>query len=307
MLKYLFPIFLMISSVAAFAQSDSLFVVAHQDKWVIRHKITPSDKDVFKLARRYYAPPAMIAELNGIAVQQDLSPNSIALIPVGAYNLLNTKPATTDARPLYYRVANESVDKLARTLRISKYKLQEWNPSSEGSFRRGQVVMIGWVRYDQALSNIPPGERNIAGGSKIKVDDYDATNGRRRNEPEYIYIPVPDTAKMAADTMSEGQRLFADQTQNGAVVIEEKGTAAFFPRAGKSENGIYFAFHNVARRGTIIRIYNPGTDKTVYAKVIGKIPTRGIFHNAVLGLSADAKAELETGGEKVWCEISYAP
>jgi len=306
MLKYLFPILLMIPSAAAFAQSDSLFIVSHQDKWVIRHKVTPADKDVFKLARRYYAPPAMIAEVNGVAVQQDLRPNTTALIPVGAYNLLNTKPTTADARPLYYRVANESVDKLARTLRISKYKLQEWNPSSEGSFRRGQVVTIGWVRYDQMLSNVAPHEKS-AGASKIKVDDYDASNGRRRNEPEYIYIPVPDTAKMPADTMSEGQRLFADQTQNGVVVVEEKGTAAFFPRAGKSENGIYFAFHNVARRGTIIRIYNPGTDKTVYAKVIGKIPTRDIFHNALLGLSADAKAELETGGEKVWCEISYAP
>jgi hypothetical protein len=87
----------------------------------------------------------------------------------------------------------------------------------------------------------------------------------------------------------------------------DKGTAVFFDMPGKAKGNKFYAFHNLARRGTIIKIYNPGNDKVVFAKVLGPIPTTKQNHNSIIGISGGAKAKLGTNQTKLWCEVSYAP
>ena len=92
----------------------------------------------------------------------------------------------------------------------------------------------------------------------------------------------------------------------GPNATEEKGAAAFFKRVGTSSNGIFFAFHSMAKRGTILKVHNPGTGKTVYAKVIGTVPTTATYHNALIGLSSDARENLGVFEDKAWVQVSYA-
>jgi len=165
------------------------------------------------------------------------------------------------------------------------------------------VLLVGWVLYDNT-------DMNINKTSVAKTDSGIKTVISAPVKKDTVYVTGDDTVAhivMNADTtvVSEGEQLFMAQTNDGIYVTEEKGTGVFFPRAGKSSNGIYFAFHNTAKRGTIIRIHNPGSDKTIYAKVIGTLPVRDAFYNALIGISSDAKSELETGGDKMWCEISW--
>lgn len=307
MLKPIFIASFLLSAVSSYAQkTDSIYVAPHKEGWAVRHKVKPGE-DIFTLSRRYYAPPAMVADANSMNFQQKLTPGGYVIVPLGAYNFLNAKPATKDARPLYMRAGAEPLYKIARKAGVTQRQLQEWNQLATTELRKDQILMVGWLRYD--LTNVynTPAAQSKPKTSGIRIEEDDPMHRRRNGSTvETVYIPVPDTVAKVVDTLSEGEHQFLAQTQN-ASTVEEKGSAAFFPRAGRSENGIYFAFHNTARRGTIIKIHNPGTAKTVYAKVIGKIPTRDIFHNTILAISSDAKAELETGGEKVWCEIFYAP
>lgn len=308
MLKHFTAIALLFVSVCSFAQKpDSIFVAPHEGGWAVVHRVKAGEQ-VMSLSRRYYAPPAMVADANKVGFQQQLTAGSTMLVPLGAYNYLKAKPAGNDFRPLYVKAGNDPLYKIARATGVSQRQLQDWNMLPTTEVKKGQVLLIGWIRFDQTNLQNSSTPKNNTVSQGIKVEEEDPMNRKRHgNTIETIYIPMPDTLTKPADTLSEGEEQFLAQTQNGAVKVDEKGSAAFFQRAGKSENGIYFAFHNTARRGTIIKIFNPGTEKTVYAKVIGKIPTRDIFYNTILGISSDARAELETGGDKVWCEISYAP
>ena len=70
---------------------------------------------------------------------------------------------------------------------------------------------------------------------------------------------------------------------------------------------MYFALHGTAPKGTIIKVYNPGTDKQVFVKVIGTLPGTKQYYNSIIGIAGGAKDVLGVTDEKAWCELKYAP
>jgi LysM repeat protein len=308
MLKTFFFSIAILWSLSSFAQKTDSIFVSHDDKgWVIRHKVKPKET-VLSLARRFHVPPAMVADMNSVTYQQQLTANSKVYIPLGAYNLLTAKPLNTqETRPIYRKVGDdESLYSIARATGVSQRTIQKWNNLDYIELHKGQILLVGWVLYDNT-SLTKPQKEQVAKTEPPVVKPSESSIKVTMHVPDTIYYNPNDTLALADTMLSEGAQLFNQQTFDGSSVTEEKGTAAFFKGGGFSSNGIYFAFHNTAKRGTIIKIYNPGTGKTVYAKVIGPLPVREIFHNAIIGISNDAKAELEVPGQKMWAEISYAP
>jgi LysM repeat protein len=133
----------------------------------------------------------------------------------------------------------------------------------------------------------------------------------KTTRPVTIYVMDGDTIRdegvAPIDTLSEAEELYISQTHEGQNVHEEKGPAVFYPSASRSKQDIYYAFHNTAPRGTIIKVHNPGTDKTIFVKVIGTLPGTKLYHNSLIGITSQAKQELGVRNEeKAWCELSYA-
>jgi hypothetical protein len=104
--------------------------------------------------------------------------------------------------------------------------------------------------------------------------------------------------------VSPFETLYLEQTNNEVNAATEKGTVAFF-NSGNKENKVFYAFHNDLQRGVIIKVHNPGTDKTIYAKVIGALPATKQYYNCMMALSGNAKEELGVHDNKAWCEISH--
>jgi hypothetical protein len=103
------------------------------------------------------------------------------------------------------------------------------------------------------------------------------------------------------------EQAFQDQTAGGTMVTTEKGAAAFFPAGGGTIKGVHYAFHNSAPRGSVARVHNPGTGRTVYVKVLGPMPNTKQYAGAIIGVSGAAKAQLGVRGDaRAWCEVSYA-
>ncbi|MCD6063366.1 MAG: LysM peptidoglycan-binding protein [Flavipsychrobacter sp.] len=114
--------------------------------------------------------------------------------------------------------------------------------------------------------------------------------------------------KVPLDTLSPEEKLFMEQTRDGMNLTEERGGAVFFGNSGKIKGtNLYYAFHNTAPKGTIIKVHNPGTDKSIYVKVLSVIPGTKQYHNCIIGISAGAMADLGVADEKTWCELKYAP
>lgn len=283
---------------------DTLEVVFHNDKWAIVHSVEAGD-NVFKLSRKYHVPPALLADENNINFQTALNPGHLLFIPYGAYNQAKEAGANRfDVRPLRYQVRKyDNLFRLAHLAGVQQRVMQRWNGMSDNYIEEGRVLFVGWVLYDMS---------NAALADTVEVNSKSSTlkNDRKRTvtKKDGVEETVIIVRKSYLDTLPEAERNYLSQTNNEQVVMEEKGTAVFFENKGKlASSKVIYALHNTAKRGTIIKVYNPGTDKTVFVKVLGPIPDTKMYHNAVIGIGSSAKELLMVPEEKTWCELKYAP
>jgi rare lipoprotein A (peptidoglycan hydrolase) len=99
--------------------------------------------------------------------------------------------------------------------------------------------------------------------------------------------------------------LYADQIKN-KTLASETGTAATFKTTSGWQDGKYYCFHNTATPGTIVKITNTVTGKSIYAKVIDAIPDIKQNGGLLLRVSNSAAEELGAGDNKFDCSVMYA-
>ncbi len=305
-------------------EKDSLKVVFYDDNWAIRHKVKKGET-LFMLARRFHVPPALVADLNNMSYQSGLSEDSILYIPLGAYNQVTEDPNDEyNHKALYYDVQQyDNLFRIAHVSGVQQKLMQQWNGMENNYITEGMRLFVGWVMYDHTVteSSLAEQDEAVAGSSAVNdinnkqqasaekkvtsINELTEVIRKQGDNPNETIIIIK---KKPLDTLSEIEKKYMWQTSNEETVSEEKGTAVFFDMKGKVQSiKTYYAFHNTAQRGTIIKIYNPGTDKTVYAKVLGPLPNTKQYHGAVIGISNGAKEELLVPEDRTWCELKYAP
>jgi LysM repeat protein len=89
-------------------------------------------------------------------------------------------------------------------------------------------------------------------------------------------------------------------------VTSEKGEAGIFKSTSGWEDGKYYCLHNTSSPGTIIKITNSATGKSVYAKVLDMIPDMAQNNGILIRLSNAASAELGNKDAKFDCSVSFS-
>lgn len=304
----------MLATSFCFAQNEKFKVIYRNNNLVLEHKIRKGE-NVFSVARRYHVPPSLLSDVNNLSYQSELPEGNTLDIPIAVYNHINEEPGyMNDVRPLYYTVdGRESMSRVVKITGVPLRKIEKWNNLADNNLHDGQELMVGWVLYDATpITQAVKEPENVA---KTRGDwSTRAIEEKNEKAPKYTYVPErtldnlqPDTVKTIAkcDTvLSADGELYMSQTLHEQRVITEKGPAVFFTSANKSPKSFY-AFHNSARRGAIIKVFNPGTGKVVYVKVIGTIPATAQYYNSIIGISAAAKKELGVRENKMFCELTY--
>ena len=295
-------------SAGSFAQNERFFVVHKDGNLIIEHKARTGET-VFSVARRYHVPPSMLADANRLDYKAELEQGQIIDVPLAVYNHINEAPEyMNDVRPLFYVVdGRQDMQRVVRITGVPQRKIEKWNKLANNNLHDGQELMVGWVLFDATpikLEVKEPAEVSRRRGDwstreREAVKDIPARPLDVKDYDTVIVVKKTDTTEASAE-----EELYLSQTMNEQRLITEKGPAVFFNPASASSKSLY-AFHNTARRGAIIKVFNPGTKKTVYVKVIGAIPGTAQYHNSVIGISATAKEELGVNENKMFCEISY--
>jgi len=98
---------------------------------------------------------------------------------------------------------------------------------------------------------------------------------------------------------------YEKQTQDKDIA-GETGEAAVFKSSSGWEDGKYYCLHNTSSPGTIVKITNTSTGKTIYAKVLDIIPDIKQNTGLVVRVSNAAAEELGAGDTKFGCSLSYS-
>lgn len=313
MLRNLLTIFFSSLSFSVFAQKDSLFVTDVRGDWQIPH-LVQSGETVISVARKYHVPPAMLADANKTSYNAPLPIHQTINVPIGAYNKLPRPPVNNDeSRPLYYRIKDENeLSRISRFSGVSQRTLQDWNHLTDNELKPGKTLLVGWVMYDATQLPVAATSASTAVSKTVKNDVPVPVKPVPTVRPAITEVPQTasvqqDTAKDTTAVVSAAAIMYNEQTNDGQNVTTEKGSLVFFSAQSKSKAEPYFAFFNNAPKGTIIKVYNPGNDRTVYVKVLGPLPQTKMYYNALIGVSSYARVALGAPENKVWCELSYSP
>ncbi len=339
MLRLLITVLLFITSYISFAASaDSLFVISKGEKWVIGHTVKRGET-IFSIARQYHVPPAKLADENGLNYQSGLPVGVQLYVPLETYNKATASTPSNGWKPVHYRVRQgDNLYRISKTINEQQRVLQDWNSLPDNSVEVGQALVVARVLYDEQTANFngssvgsvpdkkqPTQQAPVAQQEVKKV--IPATTGTAANGQKYTLEMKEKQERQSDgsmatvytrdtvwnDTLGMYGKVYMQQTAGERYVIEEKGSAVFFETPNKvksrygndAKNTLIYAFHNLAKRGTIIKVYNPGTDKYVFVKVMGPLPETKQYYNSLIGIGDDAKEILGIIEDKAWVELKY--
>ncbi len=119
--------------------------------------------------------------------------------------------------------------------------------------------------------------------------------------------PTVTTSIGRTPSIPEGgfEQQYQQQTNNGRDVTGEKGPGSWFKSNAVVGSGKYYALHNTAPRGTIVKVTNPLTGRSIYAKVLDAIPQLKANANLIIKLSDAAQDALGINESRFYCELSY--
>ena len=252
MLRHLvLSIFFALFAGSASAAIDSLSVENLNGKKNIVHKVEAKET-YYSIARKYNVTPQSVIQFNS---NKSLQIGTILRVPTErpfeestVINVSNKQESNTSAQTavIDYKVApREYLIAIAKKFNTTVEYLKTLNNLSSNSLSIGQIIKVP-LSVSSELPASPP-------AISLDVPKLDQRT---------INIPV-DSSKSASE------RLKLPVARYGLREVNERGVAIWIEDENLDGTKM-LALHQTAPIGTVIKITNPMTGKSTFAKIVGK-------------------------------------
>jgi LysM repeat protein len=292
-------------SVKLFASAplDSIGVENLNGKKVVLHKLDPKD-NYFSVGRKYNVSPNVIIQFNNNAAlkvggiikvpteQPFLAPSVQPVVsqstPVGSQNTSvvaqnapvvsqSTSPTVTaDANIQQYRVsAGETLYAIAKRFNTTVEDIVKVNNLPSSNAVSGQLLKI------KLNSANVPAPVPVAPPIIVKTDSFSYSS--------------PQDSMNAVKFGANKFGLFEKAEKGVAVSMTEEGL----------DPSKKLALHRTAPVGTVIKITNPMTGKTTFAKVVGRFTDSESTKDAIIVVTKNVAESIGALDKRVHVNISY--
>ncbi|WP_110057476.1 LysM peptidoglycan-binding domain-containing protein [Chitinophaga sp. S165] len=293
----------------------------------------------YSLGRSYSLSPKEIATENNISFEQGLQLGQQVKIPLNNTNF-SQKSDAASGTPVYHKVEEkETLYRLSvNHNKVSLDNIRHWNNMTGDGLQKDSYVIVGWLKGGSGapapstpVANVPvatppanhpaatppastPAPSNPAPGTPVATPPASTTPAPPVTKPDQPAPPEPVKTPDSNNTGSKPpvtsapagssfEQLYNQQTASGKNVTSEKGPGGWFK--SNASAGKYYALHNSAPRGTIIKVTNPLNGKFIYAKVLEAIPQIKQNEGLIIKLSDSALEALGTNEAKFYCNLTY--
>jgi LysM repeat protein len=321
---YLSFIFLAFLGTAVSAQN--LNIQHEGDKLYLNHKVAAKE-NWYSIGRIYNASPKEMAPFNNTSLDKGLSIGQQVKVPLTSSNFMQSGTPGVDEVlvPVFHKVKEkEGLYRVSQTYnKVSPEQLKAWNKMKSDELAIGTELIVGYLKVKQDLSPLaatgqrtmtaePTAKKTTAASEPAKQADLppskDATAKTAVNKPvsetTSTSIPVSKTDPAAPGTEGAFAGLFAEQTKNNPK-SNVTGQAASFKSTSGWKDGKYYVLMNKVTPGTIIKISSAGSNKSVYAKVLGEIPPGKENEGLLIRLSNAATAHLQMPEGRFDVQLQY--
>jgi LysM repeat protein len=270
-IRNILTVFCLFFCLSTFANVDSTGVQNNNGKKLIIHKVEPKET-YYSLARKYGVSPKSIIEFNTnhalqigdiVSIPTDRPFNDVVATqkaenqsqkPEAPSQKVETVPVkrSVKAKPAFvtHKVKpKETLSEIAEKFDTSVKALRELNDMKGSNLRIGQTIKI---------------KRNSPVEPKEEVP---APLAARVNAPVAI-ATTPATETPAEEVKADGPKV-ANPGHYGLREHTERGIATWIEDENVDGTKL-LVLHRTAPIGTVIKITNPMTDKSTFAKVVGK-------------------------------------
>lgn len=223
----------------------------------------------------------------------NLSSNSIYLnqeLIIGTYKE-EVKPIVTESylvktsAKTHVVAEKETLYSISKIYQVPLDSLLQWNRLKNSDINVNQRLIIGWEQVE-VDSFISEPKINTAGNSSTTES----------NEVDKMISNISNS-----DKQKVLQTAYNAQRNNKA----KEGVAIWFQTENTMMNSSYYALFSDAKVGSMIRITNLMNNKTIYAKVIGKLPNTAENNGATIKLTPACKKLLQNNDHKLRIRVRY--
>lgn len=126
-----------------------------------------------------------------------------------------------------------------------------------------------------------------------------------KEDQENIVSTEDIPAGIDNESQKELTKIYKSYKEAGRTIADGKGTGAPMTTSLGTVENTYFIMHRYLSIGTVIKIKNLVNNKTVYGKVIGKLPDTQENKNIIIRYSLGVKKDLLLQNGKNYVQIEY--
>jgi len=304
-------------SISVFARpvADSVGVENHDGKKVILHKLDPKD-NFYSIARRYHVSPKAVINFNPNA---KMSIGAIIKVPTdrpfheAAPVVAKTNPAHQSKpvqQPVEEKPQQQPVQQQAKAQPSNtenpvptQYKVSAGETLYAIS-KRFNTTVEDIVNLNGLKSNsITPGQVLLVKSNTTTAESAPAqTQQVTQNQPAQIQQSESPVATRDSTSPDSSHHLNANRF--GIYEKDEKGVATWMDDDGLDPNKM-LVLHRTAPIGTVIKITNVMTNRTTYAKVVGRFTDTEQTRDVIIVMTKNVAQSLGALDKRFQVNLSY--
>lgn len=313
-IKILILIPLLFSTVSLFAKPlfDSVGVENQNGKKVILHKVDPKDT-YYAIGRRYNIRPNIIIQYNN---NVPLHPGDIVKVPTETPFLQQTQAATqVTPRNNNYTQSNKQPVQTAPGVPATQPASSQFNLSNnvqEYKVSEGETLYSVSKRFNTSVDDILAlnglKSTTLKAGQILKVRSGGTINHPATPEAAAVQahnpMLAPRDSTSVNNTDSAGVERKYPTNRYGLFEKNEKGIATWIDDTGLDPNK-KLVLHKTAPVGTVVKITNPMTNRTTFAKVVGRFNDNESTKDVIIVMTKNVAESIGALDKRFRVNISY--
>jgi LysM repeat protein len=301
----LLSVFILTTTILQAQTSETLLIKSGNKGLYVDHKTTPKE-NFYSMGRAFNVHPKHIALFNGLDMSKGLSLGQNVKIPLSDTNFTQK---TDKGIPIYYVTGNgETLYRVSTNNKnVLMENLRKWNHLSSDKLANGTKLIIGYLTTSETQTmavnapsqktvtakpvqenkdvaktevvNKPEQKKEVAKSSEVeneaikKPEQKKVETSQPKDEPKKNNDMVPAKEEVKSKNTDQGyfKTSFDQQVKQQPASKEQTVTSGIFKTASGWDDAKYYVLMNGADPGTIVRITNPGNNKTIYAKLLGEM------------------------------------
>ncbi len=280
--------------------------------------VVKAGESLYSIARMYNVSVTELKKMNAELAGSTNIKAGQKIVVSGSHN----KPVAPSAKAVSAKVhtvgKGETLYGICKKYGVSVAELKQWNSLSDMNLKMGQKLVVNKMNQMAlykpmavpSTPDTPYREEDIRPRASAIIPNTNPVTPLS-DEPVAVNTPATPVAKpvflteglrTSSSNSAEYPGIFNQYSSHGYRIKKNKGAANYLAdETGGNQN---LAFYSEAETGSVIRVTNLMNKRTVFVKVVGKVPPTDAGNEITIKLSNKAAQDLGAIDEKFLVEVA---